>query len=117
MKHYKKLKNIKKLSVLLLFIPVFAFGQSFDFVSGVGIRNAQDYSKGFIVYDFPGMSAEDDHSSGRIQYGENNNISLIASTERNSLFTLGVGYNYDPECGIEADFTMDIYYKVGEIRY
>ena len=39
---------MKKLSLLLFFVQIVSYGQSFDFVPGVGIRNAQDHSKGLI---------------------------------------------------------------------
>lgn len=126
---------MKKISLLLLLlVQIVSYGQSFDFVSGVGIRNAQDHSKGFIVFDFPGMTADDiraavvskiptiyDYSTGRIQNGENNSISLIASTGKNELF---IDNNYSsyhaagsPRGGVGGDFILNIYFKDGRVRY
>ncbi|MBQ3355483.1 MAG: hypothetical protein II829_03230 [Bacteroidales bacterium] len=126
---------MKKLFLsLLLFAQIVSYGQSFDFVHGVGIRSAQDRSKGYIVFDFPGMSASDiraavvakiptiyDYSTGSIQNGENNSISLIASTGKNELF---IDNNYSryqaagsPKGGVGGDFIMNIYFKDGRVRY
>lgn len=128
---------MKKLSLLLLllFVQVVSYGQSFDFVPGVGIRSAQDHSKGYIVFDFPGMTADDiraavvakiptiyDYSTGRIQYGENNSISLIASTGKKELF-IDNHYSRYPAAagshrgGVGGDFIMNIYFKDGRVRY
>lgn len=124
---------MKKLFLsLLLFAQIVSYGQAFDFVYGVGIRNAQDHSKGFVVYSFPGMAADDIKaavlskipaiypSTGRIQSGENNSIVLVASTET-TLFKLEDCDNtYDARQGshdIGADFTMIMYFKDGKIRY
>lgn len=126
---------MKKISLLLLlFVQVVSYGQSFDFISGVDIRNAQDHSKGFIVFDFPGMTADDirtavvskiptiyDYSTGRIQYGENNSVSLIASTNYTALFSVIVGWDSGSgryiERGVGGDFIMNIFFKDGKIRY
>jgi hypothetical protein len=123
---------MKKLSILLLLlVQVVAYGQSFRFVPGVGIRDAQDSSKGFIVFNFPGMTADAIKAavvakiptiykpvSGRIQPCENNGITLIASTENNSLFYIGVNaYGWSQDCGVGGDFTMNIYFKDGKVRY
>lgn len=124
---------MKKLSLLLLLlVQIVAYGQSFRFYPGVGIRDARDSSKGFIVFNFSGMTADEIKaavvakipsiypSSGRVQSGENNSIILNANSET-AIFHLGPDDNiYDARHGshdIGGNFTMKIDFKDGKIRY
>ena len=115
----------KLMIALLLLVQLVSFGQQFSFVPYSGIRDSKDQSKDYIAFNFPNMS------SGDIKAAVVSKLSSLYNSPKDVINSIGdnvisldasvIGLFYrkagNDTYKVDADFTMTIHIKEGNIRY
>ena len=111
----------KVFTIVLLLLLLTSFGQQFEFVSNVGIRNSENNSLDYLAFSFPNMTSGEIKAIiiSKLSSSYNSPKDVINSIGDNviTLDACALGLFYRNSYRVDADFTITIHFKDGKVRY